>query len=394
MVKKIVMFINGIETQGYFSKQLGKYFTNMGYSVFYYDYWEEERSFQSLKKFVSHGDTVMITFNFHGLEEGEVFYNDDGSIFWEKEDIPCYNIVLDHPLYYHKMLKKLPKKYYQISIDRYHKSYMEKYWGGIMMGPFLPLAGTRLAKKEKLTAFQERPIDLIITGNYAPPKTFQKYIERIDEEYTKFYMGMIEDLKCHSDKTIEQVAESHLMREIPNVTKEEIKETMASLSFIDLYVRFWLRGEVIRQLAESGFKVHTCGKGWDLLECRRHENIIEHGSMDSEGCLRMLAKSKISINVMPWFKDGAHDRIFNSQLNGAVCISDDSLYLREIFTDGKDILFFRQGETEKIPALVENLLADQNKTEQIAEEGYCTAINGHTWEDYARQLMQYIYKTA
>ena len=393
-MKRIVMFINGIETQGYFSMRLGKHFQKMGYDVFYYDYWEEERSFRDLKRFVRHGDTVMITFNFHGLEEGEVFYKEDGSIYWEEEDIPCFNIVLDHPLYYHKMLKRLPEKYYQISIDRYHKIYMEKYWSGVALGPFLPLAGTALVEKESLIPIKERPIDLIITGNYAPPETFRKYIERIDEEYTRFYMGMIEDLKCHSEKTIEQVAESHLYREIPNATKEEIRETIGNLSFIDLYVRFWLRGETIRQLAENGFRVHTCGKGWDLLECSRHENIIEHGSMNSEECLKMLGKSKVSVNVMPWFKDGAHDRIFNSQLNGAVCLSDASLYLREIFRDGKDILFFRQEETENIPMMTEQLFKHQDIMEGIAEEGYRTAQNGHTWEDYAERLMEYVEDTS
>lgn len=392
MIEKIITFINGIETQGYFALQMGKTFAQMGYSMFYYDYWEEEKCFASLQEFIEPGKTIMITFNFHGLEEGEKFYGADGTIFWDTYHIPCFNIVVDHPLYYHKMLQKLPQKYYQISIDRYHESYMKKYWGEVALGPFLPLAGTRLYPARQLIPIKERPIDIIITGNYAPPETFNKYIERIDEEYTRFYMGMIKDLLDHQDKTIEQVAESHLKQEIPEVTQEELRETMGNLSFIDLYVRFWLRGEVIRQLADSGLKVHTCGKGWDLLACAHPENIIEHGGMDSKGCLEMLRQSKISINVMPWFKDGAHDRIFNSQLNGAMCVSDDSIYLREVFTDGKDILFFEQNGTEKIPEMVKKLLADEEKMQRMAEAGYETAANGHTWANYAQKLLDFVKK--
>lgn len=388
-MKKIITFINGIETQGYFSIQMGKTFEKMGFSMFYYDYWEEEACFRKLQGFIEPGQTIMITFNFHGLEVGEKFYEKDGTIFWDKYDIPCFNIVVDHPMYYHKLLQKLPKKYYQISIDRYHESYMKKYWGDIALGPFLPLAGTRLHPDRALIPIKERPIDIIMTGNYTPPKTFRKYIDRLGEEYTQFYMGMIDDLLKHPEKTIEQVAEMYLKREIPEVTQEEIKETMGNLTFIDLYVRFLLRGEVIGQLADSGRKVHTCGKGWDLLECKHPENIIEHGGTDSEGCLNMLEQSKISINVMPWFKDGAHDRIFNSQLNGAVCISDSSIYLKEIFSDGKDILFFEQNKTEEIPDMVKNLLADEDNMQQIAEEGYQTAANGHTWENYAKSLLAF-----
>ncbi len=391
-MKKIVMFINGIETQGYFSIQMGKAFASMGKQIFYYDYWEEEISFRKLRDFIEPGNTMMITFNFHGLEEDEKFYGKDGGIFWDIYDIPCFNIVVDHPMYYHKFLKKLPQKYFQISIDRYHESYMKKYWNEITLGPFLPLAGTRLHPEKPLLPIKERPIDIIITGNYTPPETFNKYIGRIDEEYTRFYMDMIRDLQDNSEKTIEQMAEEHLRNEIPGVTEEEIRETMGNLTFIDLYVRFWLRGEVIRQLADSGLQVHTCGKGWNLLNCRHPENIIEHGGMDSEGCLKMLEKSKISVNVMPWFKDGAHDRIFNSQLNGAVCISDSSIYLREIFTDGKDILFYGQNNTEGVPGMVRELLADEDRMQRIAEAGYRTAANGHTWETYAKLLLAFVDK--
>lgn len=392
MIKKIILFINGIETQGYFSIQMGRTFEAMSIQTFYYDYWEEEVCFRKLQNFIEPGVTVMLTFNFHGLEDGEKFYGKDGTIFWDKYRIPCFNIVVDHPLYYQKFLTKLPKKYYQISIDRYHEKYMKRYWENISLAPFLPLAGTRLHPEKPLLSMKDRPIDIVMTGNYTPPETFRKYIERIDEEYTAFYMGMIRDLQEHPEKTIEQVAEKHIKHEIPEVTKEELRETIGNLSFIDLYVRFWLRGEVIRQLVDSGLKVHTCGKGWDALACAHPENIIEHGGMDSEGCLEMLSQSKLSVNVMPWFKDGAHDRIFNSQLNGAVCISDDSIYLREIFTDGKDILFYGQNETGKVPEMVKELLADEEKIQQIADNGYKTAADGHTWEEYAKVLLAFMEK--
>jgi len=372
--------------------QLGKTFAALGMEIFYYDYWEEESSFRELKDFVEVGNTIMITFNFHGLEEGERFYGKDGNIFWDVYKIPCFNIVVDHPLYYHKMLKKLPEKYYQISIDRYHEKYMKKYWKNIALGPFLPLVGTRLHPEKPLLPIAERSIDIVMTGNYTPPETFRKYIERIDEEYTRFYMDMIQDLWDNPELTIEQMAETHIKREIPEATEEEIRESIGNLSFIDLYVRFQLRGEVIRQLADSGFKVHTCGKGWNLLECRHPENIIEHGGMDSAGCLEMLEKSKLSVNVMPWFKDGAHDRIFNSQLNGAVCISDSSVYLREIFTDGQDILFYGQKKTEEIPECVCELFADEERMQRIADAGFKTAVNGHTWEKYAKLLLAFADK--
>lgn len=51
----------------------------------------------------------------------------------------------------------------------------------------------------------------------------------------------------------------------------------------------------------------------------------------------MLADAKVSLNVMPWFKDGAHDRVFNSILNGAVCVTDPSRYLEEELHEGEGV---------------------------------------------------------
>ena len=65
-----------------------------------------------------------------------------------------------------------------------------------------------------------------------------------------------------------------------------------------------------------------------------------HGGDNSQKCHDMLSQSKISLNVMPWFKNGIHDRIFNSCLNGAVSLSDSSIYIDELFTDRQNIILY------------------------------------------------------
>lgn len=59
------------------------------------------------------------------------------------------------------------------------------------------------------------------------------------------------------------------------------------------------------------------------------------------------------MNVMPWFKDGAHDRVFNSMLNGAVCFTDWSRYLTENLRDGEDIFFYELDALECLPDMVQ-----------------------------------------
>ena len=66
-MKKIVMFIGGIETQAYFSLQMKKAFEELGHEVCVFDYEKAWNTLGDLMRFCGNGNTVMVTFNFHGI---------------------------------------------------------------------------------------------------------------------------------------------------------------------------------------------------------------------------------------------------------------------------------------------------------------------------------------
>ncbi len=391
-MKKIMLFEGDIETQGYFSIQLAEAFQKMGHETFIFDLSRPWNSSQRFFRFYEKGNTVLVNFNFHGMSGEEIFLDENDRMMWDALKIPVYNIVVDHPMYYHHFLEKVPKDYHHISIDRNHEKYMERFFPDIKRGPFLPLAGTKLYPDKSYTPTEYRRYDVTMVGNYTPPSQFEKYITRIDDEYTEFYYGMIDDLLAHPMKTVEEVAEEHIRREIPEVTHEELKMLMSKLTFIDLYVRFTTRGEAVRALADAGIKVNVFGGGWDQLECKKPENLIVGSSLDSVGCLKKLCQSKISLNVMPWFRDGAHDRIFNSMLNGALCLTDSSVYLDEILKDRENCRMYSTADIEALPDMVYGLLANPSGLQQIIDKGYNLAESAHTWEHRAALLNEMYFK--
>ncbi|MBD5444376.1 MAG: glycosyltransferase family 1 protein [Lachnospiraceae bacterium] len=391
-MKKIMLFEGDIETQGYFSIQLAEAFQKMGHQTFIFDLSRPWNSSQRFFKFYEKGNTVLVNFNFHGMSGEEIFLDENDRMMWDALQIPVYNIVVDHPMYYHHFLEKVPKDYHHISIDRNHERYMERFFPDINRGPFLPLAGTKLYPDKSYTPAEYRRYDVTMVGNYTPPSHFEKYITRIDDEYTEFYYGMIDDLLAHPMKTVEEVAEEHIRREIPEVTHEELKMLMSKLTFIDLYVRFTTRGEAVRALADADIKVNVFGGGWDQLECKKPENLIVGNSLDSVGCLKKLCQSKISLNVMPWFRDGAHDRIFNSMLNGALCLTDSSIYLDEILKDRENCRMYSTADIEALPDMVYGLLANPSGLQLIIDKGYELAESAHTWEHRAAQLNEMYFK--
>lgn len=386
MIKKIVLFTKGIETLWFFSEQMGKTFELLGYEVFYFDQCKEYRSLSDLIWFCEPGVTAAISFNFDGCCGEDYFIDSEGVSFFDAREILFLNIVVDHPFYYHKFLPYLPQDYTQISIDREHEAYLKRFFPQIKRGPFMPLGGTGLWEQDKLPGWEDRCYDIVFTGNYNPPSTFEGVITRHGKEYADFYYDIINDLIQHPWRSMDEVIIEHLNRDVEDISEEGLKDTLPNMIFIDLYVRHYFRGEVVKTLVDSGLKVHCFGAGWDHLDCRHPENIVNGNVLDSLGCLQQISRSRISLNVMPWFKDGAHDRVFNSMLNGAVCVSDGSKYMDEILTDGKDYIKYDLDRLAELPEKIRELLVSRDRWEDIVSNGYKKAVNGHTWADRARFL--------
>lgn len=390
MIRKIVLFTHGIETLWYFSLELGKSFEKIGYEVFYFDQCETYDSFSRLLDFCEPKVTAAVSFNFDGCRGEDYMIDVHGINFFEAREIPFINIVVDHPFYYHKFLPFLPADYTQISIDKEHEAYLSRFFPDLKRGPFLPLAGTSLWRGETLPGWDERPVNVVFTGNYTPPERFEKDIGRIDDEYTAFYHGIIDDFIGHPHLDMTNGIIRHLWEEVEDITEDGIRGIMPNMIMIDLYVRNYFRGEVVKHLVDAGIQVACFGSGWDNLNCRHPENIINGGLVDSASCLHELGRAKISLNVMPWFKDGAHDRVFNSMLNGAVCFTDWSRYLREELEDGKDVMFYELDALEELPERIQNLLEDRTCWEEIQSHAFQTAKERHTWADRAQRLHEEI----
>jgi len=386
LIKKLVLFTRGIETLWYFSLQLGKKFQKMGYEIFYFDQCAEYDSLLKLMVFAEPRVTAAISFNFDGCSGEEYMIDRDGINFFEAREIPLINIVVDHPFYYHKFLPYLPKDYTQISIDLEHERYLKRFFPEMKRGPFLPLAGTSLFEGRELPGFLDRPYDVVFTGNYTPPSDFNKVIERINDEYTAFYMSIIDDFKTHTHMGMLEGIEKHLRRDVEDLTEEGIKENMPNMIVIDLYVRHFFRGEVVKHLVDAGLKVACVGAGWDRLDCDHPENIINCKVSDSYGCLKMISQGKISLNVMPWFKEGAHDRVFNSMLNGAVCFTDWSQYFQDHLHQGEDIMIYELDELDCLADSMRDLLADRPRWEAMQKAAYQTAAKCHTWAHRAEVI--------
>ncbi len=393
MIEKLILFENAVETLGYFSRELSAAFEKMGYRTFFVDYHQLDVSIRHVKKFMKPENTALLTFNFIGLSKEDYGMESDGRSLWETRNLPCYCIMVDHPLYYYKQLNHPVPNLVTFCVDRQHVAYVHRFYPNIPCY-FLPLAGNLLPQEEGCGSrpdFSKRKYEIAFIGNCVLLPKMEEQLKSQTQEYIDFYYEIFEELKNHPKLPVDVTMERFIRREIPEVTDAELASAQHGMLFLELYIRTYYRQRVIRQLVDHGIRVHAFGKQWEKMDCEHPENLIAGGAMiTSKACVEALQDSKIALNVMPWFKDGAHDRIFTAMLSGAISLTDDSIYLTEILTEGRNCMFYDLERLDELPDRVNGILENPGKAMEMQQEAYAFAKEFHTWEKRAAELHKYI----
>lgn len=129
-----------------------------------------------------------------------------------------------------------------------------------------------------------------------------------------------------------------------------------------------MRERVIRAICDAGFNLHIIGKGFEAITLADGSHPESTALMPTEYCLNETALSKISVNVMPWFRDGSHDRILSSMLCGSVTFSDPSLWLDNNFT-GREMCFYDLNNMSELTSHIADILDDPSEAMEIAAGG-------------------------
>ncbi|MCR4691703.1 MAG: glycosyltransferase [Lachnospiraceae bacterium] len=479
--KMIVTYHGDVETTSFFMTQIEKGLRADGYEVCPLFFNEDLGAWLAGKE-EKLKEAFFLTFNFAGIYSKDACRmpaaeasdsvktmdrgkNADGvnasirakaPLLVDKYMMRCVNILVDHPYHYHDFLYEQIRirraRYLQFCIDRQHIAYMKRYFPEIDLGGFLPSGGTAwetallsgglpqgrntpadnnsqppegVLKKEDVPGSiynASRPIDILFPATYVEPECFNVFIDRNGPEYTAFYHSIIDEALANPKAKLEDIVKRRMEEEIEEgFTEDELRLTLGHIQFLDYYIRYTRRAQVVRWLVDGNNKSQTdvfdesssktdagdripdkasfhltiVGSGWDnFIKTLKHpERVTLLPYADSEEVLRMMTKSKLVLNVLPSFHEGAHDRIFNAMLNGAVCITDSNDYLDELLRDGENAVLYdivdetpdktKDAAVPNIANLHETVLhllsaENEENRSRIAEASLAFAKN-HTW---------------
>lgn len=293
--------------------------------------------------------------------------------------------LMDHPMIHWQRLQRKYPHMLVLCPDRNHVRFIEQYMKHIDYCAFLPHGG---CVGQAFRPYEERGIDVSFMGSYTPPGEIRKMLSSYPEAMRELMEAVIALLLVQTDQTIENALKQVLSERGMHVAEEDFPGILSEFRVVDRYVRCYFRDQVIRALVENGISVDVYGHGWDKFSDEGgclgiHPPVAYQESLD------IIGNSRISLNVMPWFKDGAHDRIFTAMINGAVCLTDGSGYLQEVFREEENIYFYSLRGVRYLPAKVRKIMQKDDKGRRIAEAGR-NAAQQHRWADRAYEVMDYL----
>lgn len=380
-MKKILMVLGRTQygVLNIFIQQMADAFKEMGIAVDICD--KRNTVYRNTKQYIERYDAV-ISFN------GAWCRDSTEALLWN-QNIPVWSFLVDHPVWQDNKLMSDNRNQIISCVDRNHVEYVKEIYPNNNHVFFIPHGGIIT---DSHTAWEEKIYDVSFFGTYQKPESFLENMLELNEMMQEILIRIVERLYIQADCTLEGELRKELERVEIDISKEEFRNLMCELKFIDSYVRSMKRHDVIETLLCSGIVVDVFGNGWEEFESEHRRNLRIHGAVEHEKVLEEMARSKIVLNVMPLFADGSHERVFTTMGTRSICFTDESRYLRENFVDKEEIFFYSMQELELLPKQVKDVLEEKYNIAAILERAFEKVSKYHTWKNRAKDIIANLEK--
>lgn len=314
---------------------------------------------------------------------------------------PKINFQFDHPIWMKNHYIRMPEHCYIATHDRNYAAFIEKYYPRIAGSSIIFPGGCEKAAGENGKQEAERNLrgaqdkkeyQISFIGTYTDYRSYLPLIRNSQGIIKKIAAHFLFRMKQHPEETAEKALEESLRKDEIVLSDEEFLEVLDGVKPMIYCIMSYYREKAVKVILEAGITLEVFGDSWKKSPFGDSPYLRIHEAVDMRESLEVMEKSLISFNVMAWHKDGFTERIANSMLQHSVVLTDESTYLKEQFTDGKDILMYRLNELYKIQELLADYLegAGRDNLQMIAENAYRKAKENYTWEQSAKKLLAFI----
>ncbi len=384
---RFILFYSGIESFNYYTDQIAEELSALQHETFILDLRDalhaKEHSLMDMENFMNSPVDAAIGYDQMPVT-GPAFVD-----LWNEKHIPVISIFVDPPFRFGDYNVNLPHLYLRFCCDIEHVGFCKRFYSSTIPNVyFLPHAGS--VAKEKIPSFHEKQYDILFSGTYYSPAG---YLETIRSKYDKKIQDtlfeVIDFMKIHPSFSFPSAVDRLLSLKSYNATDAMRLSIMECGEEADWYIRMYYREKVIDSILSSGRDLWIIGRGWKNYPGSTKDNIhIISDRVSFSDSLKVMADSRINLTVLPWFKDGTHERIFNSFLRNSLPLTDPSIYLKEHFEDRKSIRYYDLENLNSIPEIIDSILEDPNTAEAIISSGKEIVLSRFIWKNIVNQLLE------
>ena len=356
-------------------------------------------------------------------------------------DIPVWHYILDHPLYHYKALKVQLNNYNVICLDTFHAKLIRESFPHIREVKVIPLSAdeysiSNISKKYcqdnmadtnsdssyntlSYHKCSKRAVKLLFTSTYTDPVKVALLYNKSGLNIQNNNINH-KDINDNSTKNtlIKDIDNDYLLNTLlnnPSFTQEKAVQYLRSLNIldnssstiqylhnnflIDVYLQCIIREEIVSTIIKNRIPITIYGHDWDAFADKCDILIPEYTKyldIRKEVTYNRLpaiySNARLSLNQMPWFKGGMHDRIPLALMNGCLSLTDASTYLTDVLNIGENegVYTYSLENIESVPDIIMDILnntADDNCVPEIINslsDKDCVLENINSLSDNAR----------
>jgi len=372
-----LLFHGKEESLNHFSDELAAQFQALGHNTYIVDLCDAR-----INKIPERMFDVAVCYDCIGTFTNEDMYDSKG--------IPVVNILMDHPMSFDYCMKAPPLKYIQLSPDENHVQYAKRFFGveNTFFAPHMASLATRFIKKP----FEEKRISVLFPGSM---ESCNDIYRRINEKWQSdasnlLILEMLEYLLANPSESVESALERCLSDRKMELSDETMAFLLKQSKSVDVFVRMYFRGKVLNQVVQTGIPVTVIGRGWEGFWKNKPSNVTIIPGVCFSEVFSYMEDAQITLNVMPWFKAGSHDRIFNTLMHYSCPLTDTSSWLLKNLEPDRECSYYSLEKLDELPGIIYKLLNHPEWRQSIIERGREKVESRYTSKQMAETVLRYL----
>lgn len=360
-----------------FAKSVGAILENYGVEVFYIDVTKALVADEFYRIFE---DPIEFVLGFNGLGYE---LTENNMSFYDTRDITYVMWLVDHPVHLIDRVKIPIKNKVIICIDESHLDYIENNISEEIITSFIPHAVNKVPWN---TEYENKLYDVTFAGHINDIAEFESEMKTIEELIPGAKKLVDDQIKIEGNVHLADLLERlyTMQPSFKLLCKSDEYLHAKVLYSLDRYIRAIKRNYIIQQLLECGVEINFFGSIPVNHTFIKHPLFKNNAIVDFEKLKKIYSQSKLVLNVLPNFPNGAHERIFTSIMYGALPVTDANVYINNHLPD---VIKFTYNSIEESVKQIKSLLNDDSLLKELIMKNYSLVVNEHTWENRTNELL-------